>query len=69
MKTRGGDGGAEGVRCSAEWWEQSWQDMVGDVRIDGASSRSCSSTQKVEGFNVVAVWKHEEAMEKLRGVR
>ena len=29
--------------------------MVGDVRIDGASSMSCSSTQKVEGFNVVAV--------------
>ena len=26
-----------------------------DVRNDGASSRSCSSTQKVEGFNVVAV--------------
>jgi hypothetical protein len=53
VKTRGGDGGAEGVRCSAEWWEQSWQDMVGDVRIDGASSRSCSSRQKVEGLGVV----------------
>ena len=26
-----------------------------DVRNDGVSSRSCSSTQKVEGFNVVAV--------------
>ena len=40
-----------------------------DVRNDGASGGSCSSRQKVEGFNVVAVWKHEEAMEKLRGVR
>jgi hypothetical protein len=40
-----------------------------DVRNDGASGGSCSSRQKVEGFNVVAVWKHEETMEKLRGVR
>ena len=37
-----------------------------DVRNDGASSRSCSPRQKVEGFNVVAVWKHEEAMEEPR---
>ena len=36
-----------------------------DVRNDGASSGSCSSKQKVEGFNVVAVWRHEEAMEEL----
>ena len=42
-----GDGGAEGVRSSAEWWEQSWQDRVGDVRDDGASSRSGSFRQKV----------------------
>ena len=27
--------------------------MVGDLRIDGASSRSCSSRQKVEGSGVV----------------
>ena len=29
--------------------------MVGDVRIDGVSSRSCSLRQTVEGFNVMAV--------------
>ena len=47
MKTRGGNGEAGGVRSSAEWWEQSWQDRVGDVRNDGASGRSGSLTQKV----------------------
>jgi hypothetical protein len=40
-----------------------------DIRNDDASGGSCSSRQKAEGFNVVAVWKHEEAMEELRGVR
>ena len=39
-----------------------------DVINDGASSGSWSSRQKAEGLNVVAVWKHEEAMEELRGV-
>ena len=48
-----GDGGAEGVRSSAEWWEQSWQDRVGDVRDDGASGRSGSLRQKVKGLGVV----------------
>ena len=50
MKTRGGNGEAGGVRSNAEWWEQSWQDMVGDVRIDSASSRSCSLRQKGRGI-------------------
>ena len=53
MKTRGGNGEAGAVRSSAEWWEQSWQDMVGDVRDDGASSRSGSLRQKVQESGVV----------------
>ena len=66
METRGGDGGAEGSMLSAEWREQSWQDRTGGVRNDGASGGSCSSRQKVDEFNVVAVWKYEEATEKPR---
>ena len=54
------------IQHSEAWTARGGED---DVRNDGASSGSCSSRQKVEGFNVVAVWKHEEAMEKLRGVR
>ena len=53
MKTRGGNGEAGAVRSSAEWWEQSWQDMVGDVRDDGASGRSGSLRQKVQESGVV----------------
>ena len=41
------------VHCSAKWWEQSWQDMVGNVKTEGLSSRSDSSRQKVEGSGVV----------------
>ena len=37
----------------AEWWEQSWQDMIEDVRNDGASGGSCSSRLKVEESGVV----------------
>ena len=48
METRGGDGEAEGVRCSAEWREQSWRDRTGGVRSGSASSGSCPSRQKVD---------------------
>ena len=53
METRGGDGEAEGVRCSAEWREQSWQDRTEDVSNDGASGGSCLSRLKDEGLDVV----------------
>ena len=39
---------------------------MGGVINDGVSSGSCSPRQKVDGFNVAAVWKHEETTEKPR---